>query len=175
MSDHASEVVVDQPNVVPMTMIAALPDHKEWDAEACDRGDTSSETYETADYVDGWNDALDAVMSCLRSAPVATLTAAEDAELAGHRALVARLETWIADMEQPGKSAIGWRVATGLRRHLSGEASSAPLDPAEDALELRRVRSIVGRLSHRNPEEWGDPLDGCLAALTRAIRLAGSE
>lgn len=39
----------------------AMPRRKEWDAEAHDRGDTSeSDGYETADYVDGWNEALDA-------------------------------------------------------------------------------------------------------------------
>lgn len=42
----------------------AMPRRKEWDAEAHDRGDTSeSDGYETADYVDGWNEALDAVVS----------------------------------------------------------------------------------------------------------------
>lgn len=39
-----------------------IPARKEWDAERYDRGDTSEiEGYESADYVDGWNVALDAV------------------------------------------------------------------------------------------------------------------
>lgn len=39
--------------------VAALPDRKEFDADAHDRGDPAS----PSDYVDGWNDALDAVGS----------------------------------------------------------------------------------------------------------------
>lgn len=38
----------------------ALPARKEWDAGCCDRGDVH-EAYESSDYVDGWNDALQEV------------------------------------------------------------------------------------------------------------------
>ncbi len=42
--------------------VARLPPRKEWDAERYDRGDTSeSDGYESSDYVDGWNEAIDAV------------------------------------------------------------------------------------------------------------------
>jgi hypothetical protein len=47
-----------------------------------------------------------------------------------------------------------------------------PLSPADGA-ELRRVRAIIQRLHHREHGEWGDPLDGCLQALSKAIKLAG--
>lgn len=38
----------------------ALPARKEWDCAAHDSGNTQGD-YESSDYVDGWNEALDAV------------------------------------------------------------------------------------------------------------------
>lgn len=40
---------------------------------------------------------------------------------------------------------------------------------ADEYGDLRRVRAIIQRLHHREPQGWGDPLDGCLAALSKII------
>lgn len=51
-----SAPIVESPN--------SFPSRKEWDAARHDRGDTSAaDGYESSDYVDGWNEALNAVES----------------------------------------------------------------------------------------------------------------
>lgn len=42
------------------------------------------------------------------------------------------------------------------------------LNPEEWA-DLRRVRSIIEHLHHRQWGQWGDPLDSCIKALTKVI------
>jgi hypothetical protein len=58
-ADLARVAIADCPGTRAMLQ---LPPSKEWDAESHDRGDVrESDGYESSDYVDGWNEALNAV------------------------------------------------------------------------------------------------------------------
>lgn len=68
-------------------LIAEARERKEWDMQAHNEGrTTAADGYESADYVDGWNDALDAV-----AAPMADQLEAAQAEIARLRTRQAEL------------------------------------------------------------------------------------
>jgi len=60
--DPGRPMLRDDPQHVTPSIPTALPARKEWDSERNDRGDIQEiDGYESSDYVDGWNDALEEV------------------------------------------------------------------------------------------------------------------
>lgn len=65
----AAASVLSPPPGTDEQLDSLLPERKEWDAERHDRGDVREEDgYESSDYVEGWNDALDSARDALESA-----------------------------------------------------------------------------------------------------------
>ncbi len=59
-ADGKEAMTILDPAICVRLVAGARSAEKEWDAEAHDRGDTSeSDGYESSDYVDGWNDAIE--------------------------------------------------------------------------------------------------------------------
>ena len=64
VDDAPSSCVCSAGSAAIVAPLNSFPPRKEWDAARYDRGDTSeADGYESSDYVDGWNEALDAVES----------------------------------------------------------------------------------------------------------------
>lgn len=87
----------------------SLPRRKEWDATRYDQGDTSeADGYKSSDYVDGWNEALEAVALLCVPAPVGS-------KMGSPRAVRRRTFFYV---KTPVREALLWRAGRRAGRRM---------------------------------------------------------